>query len=334
MMRCGAWGFFTVLVVGVGMVATPAAGQGAADAWEPPRTADGRPDLQGVWANNSATPLERPDQLADRTSLTAEEVAELQERADTLFNGETDAAFGDSVFRAALAGDGDHESYDRTTGNYNHFWIVERDFDERTSLVVDPPDGKIPPLTSEAQSLSEARREYRRDHPADSWEDRSNSDRCITYGVPRLGAGYNSYFQLIQSSDYVVVIQEMIHEARIIPVDGPDLDPNVRQYMGSSRGHWEGDTFVVETTNFSPKSSFRGAGENLTMVERFARVGPDTLRWDVTVSDPTTWTSPWTAQLRLSKSPDAIFEYACHEGNYSMEGILAGHRAEERTAEK
>ena len=149
--------------------------------------------------------------------------------------------------------------------------------------------------------------------------------------VPRLGAGYNSYFQIVQTPDYVVILQEMIHEARIIPLDGrPSLAPAIRQWTGNSRARWEGDTLVVETANFSSKSDFRGATENLHLIERFARVGPDTLYWEVTAEDPTTWTTPWTARLQLTKSDDAIFEYACHEGNYAMEGILAGHRAQER----
>jgi len=315
----------------------PVAGQ---TGWAPPRTADGQPDLQGVWANNSATPMERPEQLAGKDSLTDEEVAELEQRARELFNGETDAAFGGAVFRAALAAAEDYQSRDgatsetpKGTGNYNQFWLVDREFNNRTSLVVDPPDGRIPALTAAAEERAEARRERRRDHPADSHMDRSSSDRCITYGVPRTGAGYNSYFQIIQSADHVVILQEMIHDARVIPLDGrPHLNEKVRQWLGDSRAHWEGDTLVVETTNYSSKSNFQNAAENLRLVERFTRVGPDTVNWEVSVNDPTTWTSPWRAVIPLSKSEDAIYEFACHEGNYAMEGILNGHRVEEQAA--
>ncbi|HJL51587.1 MAG TPA: hypothetical protein QF695_03010 [Arenicellales bacterium] len=299
--------------------------------WQPPRTPDGFPDLQGVWANNSATPIERPDALEGRESLTEEEVTKLKDRAAKLFNGETDAAFGDSVFNAVLAGDEDHESYDPTTGNYNQFWVTDRDFDNRTSLIVDPPNGKFPELTPGAAERTKARIAYLKEHPADTYEDRINSDRCITYGVPFLFAGYNGYFQIVQSATHVVILQEMIHESRTIPVDGrPHLDPAIEQWTGDSRGHWEGDSLVVETRNFSSKSTLFQSRENLHLLERFTRINPETLEWVITVNDPTTWTKPWTLVVLLSKSKDDLFEYACHEGNYAMEGILAGQRAEEK----
>ncbi len=301
------------------------------DDWTVPRTPDGRPDLQGVWANNSATPMERPDTLKDKTRLTDAEVAKLKATSDKLFNGGTDAAFGDSVFEAALAGDEEHLSYDPTTGNYNHFWVVERDFDNRTSLVVDPRDGKIPALTPEAEQRKETQVAYTAEHPADSYTDRINSDRCITYGVPFLGAGYNGYFQISQTPDHVVILQEMIHEARVIPLDGrPHLDSAIRQWTGDPRGRWEGDTLVVETKNFSSKSNFMQlSSKNLQLLERFTRTGPATLQWELTIVDATTWTKPWSVLILLSKSEDDIFEYACHEGNYAMEGILSGARTEE-----
>ena len=304
---------------------------------EIPRTPDGKPDLQGVWANNSATPLERPDELADKAELTDEEVAALKARADKLFNGETDAAFGDAVFKAVLAGDEEHESYDPDTGNYNHFWVSERDFDNRTSLVVNPANGRLPPTTPEAKARLAARMEYAKAHPADSYTDRSNSDRCITYGVPFLLAGYNGYFQIAQTTGHVVILQEMIHEARIVPLDGRAHLEDIEQWTGDPRGRWEGDTLVVETRNFSPNSTFfAGMGdaagmsrENLHLTERYSLLDADTLAWSLTVNDPTTWTAPWTAVMHLSKSEEPIFEYACHEGNYAMEGILAGHRQQE-----
>lgn len=314
----------------------PAAGQTAsADAaeWEVPRMPDGRPDLQGVWANNAATPLERPEALADRSELSEEEVAALTQHARELFNGETDAAFGDSVFNAALAQEQGFSSSDAGTGNYNQFWLVDRDFENRTSLVVDPPNGRVPPLTDAAQARTDAARAYRRDHPADSYTDRNNSDRCITYGVPRIRAGYNSYFQFVQTPDHLAILKELIHDVRVIPIDGqPHLDGRIRQWMGDSRARWEGDTLVVETTNYSKKSNFMGSAEHFRLEERFTRVGPDTLNWELTFSDPTHWTRPWTALIALKKTDDPVFEFACHEGNIAMEGILGGHRAEERAA--
>ncbi len=299
--------------------------------WQVPRTPGGFPDLQGVWANNNATPLERPDSLEGRESLTDEEVATLKDRAAKLFNGETDAAFGDSVFNAVLADDEDHESYDPTTGNYNQFWVAEREFDNRTSLIVDPPDGKLPELTAEATERTKARVAYLKEHPADTYADRINSDRCITYGVPFLFAGYNGYFQIVQNTTHVAILQEMIHESRTIPIDGrPHLDAAIDQWIGDPRGHWDGDSLVVETRNFSPKSAFMQSAENLHLMERFTRTGPETLQWAITVTDPTTWTKPWTAVVLLRKSEDDLFEYACHEGNYAMEGILAGGRADDK----
>ncbi len=328
-MKYATLGHCFILLLALG--ATPLTCNADDKGWQVPRTPNGSPDFQGVWANNSATPLERPDSLADRANLTEEEVAKLKDHAARLFNGDTDAAFGDSVYEAVLAGDEDHESYDPTTGNYNQFWVVDRDFDSRTSLVVDPPNGKIPALTPEAQKRSDELIAYLKDHSADSYEDRINSDRCITYGVPFLYAGYNGYFQIVQNDTHVAILQEMIHETRTIPVDDrPPLDKAIGQWIGDPRGHWEGDTLVVETRNFSPKSTFLQSSENLHLTERFTRTGPESLEWVIRVDDPTTWVKPWTAVVLLTKSEDDLFEYACHEGNYAMEGILAGQRKQEQ----
>ncbi len=317
----------------VASVAAPAAAQAQAGAdWTLPRTADGHPDLQGVWANNNVTPLERPAAWAGKARLSAGELAALEAAAAEATDPGQDALFGDQLVLAAIAGE-QATSYDPTTGNYNQFWVVERDFNDRTSLVVDPPDGRIPALTPAAERLLAARAAYRAAHPADTWEDVPLQERCITYGVPRLGAGYNSYYQIFQTAGHVVFLMEMNHDARIIPLDGrPRLEAGVRQWHGDSRGRWEGDTLVVETTNYSPRSDFRGASDNLRVVERFTRTGPDTLEYAVTIDDPTTWIRPWTASIPLLRSEDALYEYACHEGNYGMEGILAGHRAQERAA--
>jgi hypothetical protein len=302
-----------------------------AKAYTAPRTADGQPDLQGVWANNAATPVERPKELEGRTTLTDEEVAALKRRSDELFGGDGDAAFGDSVFTTVIKDAKTFKSTDTQTGNYNHFWIVDRNFENRTSLVTDPPDGRIPALTSDAKARQDAAAEYRKIHPADGPEDLPLSHRCLTFGVPNLFAGYNSYYQIVQSRDFVVIYSEMIHDHRIIPLDGrPHLDANTRQWLGDSRGHFEGNTLVVETTNFSDKTNFRGSRENLHLIERFTRVGPTTLQYDIQVSDPTTFTKPWAATLFWTHSDGQIYEYACHEGNEGLEGALSGARYQEK----
>jgi len=311
----------------VSLVAVDAAGQ--AGSWEVPRTADGHPDLQGVWANNNVTPLQRPEVLAGRETLTDEELAALQARASELFSTESDdAAFGDSVFAAALAEAENFTSRDSGTGNYNHFWLVERDWSNRTSLVVDPPNGRIPARTEAGSARVTERAAARRRHAAGP-EDRSLGERCISWGVPRLGAGYNSYSQIFQSADHVVVYMEM-GGSRVIPLGGPHISTQIRQQHGNPRGHWDGDTLVVETANYAPTSYFMGSSDNLHLVERFTRVSKDVLQYEVTITDPTTWTAPWTAMIPLRHSPDAIYEYACHEGNIGMAGIMSGARALEK----
>jgi hypothetical protein len=312
---------------------TAASASASSRTWKLPRTAWGHPDLQGVWANNNATPLERPKELASRQFLTDTELAAVKSRAAELFNGDGDAAFGDQVFIAAVTNAKEFVSRDGKTGDYNHFWLVERDFDNRTSLITDPPDGKLPALTPDAEKRAAERTEARKRSPADGPEDRSLSERCITFGSPRLGAGYNSYYQIFQTPDSVAIAMETIHDARIIPLDGrPHVGPSVRQWLGDSRGHWEGDTLVVDTTNYSAQSRFMGSTENLHVIERFTRVGPRTINYEITVDDPQTWTKPWTAMIPLKQSPDQIYEYACHEGNTGLYGILSGARAEEKAA--
>ncbi len=232
--------------------------------WKVSRTPDGQPDLQGVWANNNATPLERPTVLAGRTTLTDEEVAALKKKAGELFNGDGDAAFGDEIFRSVLesvkAGQSApyrkaSDEFDFGTGDYNSFWLVQRDWDNRTSLITDPPDGRLPPMTPRGLTRrDEAAAERRR--PAQGPEDRSLGERCITFGTPSLRAGYNSYYQIVQTPGYVIILMEMAHDARIIPLDArPHLPSTVHQWMGDSRGHWEGDTLVVDTTNYAPQAS-------------------------------------------------------------------------------
>ena len=228
-----------------------------------------------------------------------------------------------------------HKSYDTQTGNYNHFWIVDREFDNRTSLVVDPPDGRLPPLTEEAKKRNAEGAEYRRQHPADGPEDVSHN--CYGGSVPLLGAGYNNYYQIAQSPTAVAINMEMMHETRIVPLDGrPQLPDVIRQRLGSSRGHWEGDTLVVETTNF--RGAVRGGGgrgnsATSHLIEKFSRVNANTLKYEVTVNDPATYTKPWTAVLYWkAEAKDHIYEYACHEGNEAMPGTLSGYRAQEKAS--
>jgi len=291
----------------------------------------GHPDLQGVWLNNSATPLERPKQLEGRTSLTNEEVAELRRRADRLFkNTNADFAAGDAVYLAALA---DIDRFKSTTATGSTFEMIEREFDNRTSLIVDPPDGRIPPLTQEAQARRALAETLRR-RPAEGPEDLNHVERCLTYGVPRLssnntGAGPLGFYAIVQTPGYVVLFLEAIHEARIISLDGrPHLPASVRLWQGDSRGRWDGQTLVIDTTNFSASNNFMGSSDHLHLVERLTRVAPDRIDYEITVDDSTTWTRPWTAVIRLKRSAERLFEYGCHEGNYEIvRGMLAAARA-------
>jgi hypothetical protein len=332
-----AVGLAAVAAIGVSGAYLRALGPAAAPpagAYTAPRGQDGKPDLQGVWTNNAATPVERPKVIAEKATLTDAELRAVQKRAAALFNGDGDAGFGDSVFTAALSDKSSFVSTDGETGDYNHFWVADRWFDHRTSLVIDPPDGRIPAYTPDAQKRADAQAERRKTHPADSAADRNRFERCIGTGDhPNLLAGYNSNFQIIQGGDYVVILSELIHDARIVPMDGrPHLGKHVKLQLGDSRGRWEGDTLVVDTTNFSSNSNLRGASENLHLVERFTRTAADTIEYEFTASDPTTWTRPWTAKLLWKASKDRLFEYACHEGNLGLTGILGGHRAEEKVA--
>ena len=260
----------------IGQTAKPAAAA-TEKKFKAPRTGDGQPDLQGVWANNNATPLQRPPQWAGKTVLTDRELAELKRVADEITDNNGDAQFGDGLVLAALEKISKPGSYDPATGNYNQFWIVDREFtDRRTSLINDPPDGKIPAMTPDAQTRMAAAAEYRKNHPADGPEDRPAGERCANFGVPKLGAGYNSYYQIFQTPTHVAILSEMAHDARIIPLDGrPHVGKKIQQWNGDARGRWEGDTLVVETTNFSPNSEFMGAKENLRLVEKFSRTEPE-----------------------------------------------------------
>jgi hypothetical protein len=315
----------------------PPAGGDAPAGWKVPRTTDGRPDLRGVWGNNSVTPMTRPRQWKDKTSLTDAEVQELKALAAQAVDQGGDAIFGNFVQQLLDSKDKgkyDQVSYDPSTGNYNQFWMADREWDNRTSLITDPPDGQFPPLTPEAEARrAAAKAKPPTRGPADGPEDRPLSERCISYGAPRTGANYNSYVQIIQSPETVVLYQEMIHDARVVPMTTrPHLPASIRQLHGDPRGRWDGDTLVVETTNYI--NGFQGSTPDVKLTERYTRVSPDFINWEVTVEDPKTWTKPYTFMIRLKKTDGLIYEYACHEGNYAMTGILAGARAEEAKAKR
>ena len=332
-------------VLALAAISFPAAAQrtaidkstAASESWSPSFTPDGHPDLQGNWVNRSATPLERPEQLKGRQFLTDAEVAELKRRADQIFQrgGDSDAPAADDVFLAALE---NREHYRRGAATGNADNMLQREFDNRTSLIVDPPDGRLPPYTPEGRRRqAAAAAATRMQNLPTGPQDLTNSQRCITFGVPMPRTGpQTAYYQIVQTQDYVVVLVEWIHDARIIPLDGrPHLPPTIRTWNGDSIGRWEGKTLVVDTTNFSTKSNFMGSAENLHLVERFTRVAPDEIRYEITVDDQTTWMKPWTAAIRLKQTQDRIYEVACHEGNLPiMETMLSGARGSEKPAEE
>jgi hypothetical protein len=293
------------------------------------RNAFGQPDLEGVWTNDSITPLQRPAAWANKTVLTDAEVEQLK-RASRQLEAEGDALFGDELILDVLDGKQKPASHDLQTGNYNGFWLPGRDIDSRTSLIIDPPDGRIPSETPQALARRAALAEQRRLHPADGPQSRGLTERCVTFGVPRFQAAYSSVYQIVQSPSHVVFSMETIHDARVIALDGrAHLPGSIPQWLGDSRGRWEGDTLVVETKGFSPKSSFQGSSSGLRLEERFTRVADDVLQYDATMNDPTTWTRPWTARILFKRTNDPLLEYACHEGNVGMVGILSGARKQE-----
>ena len=331
---CLLAGLTTLFSASQAQVAQPAKTKATYSA---PRTPDGHPDFQGSWVNNIATPLERPKELGGRALLTDQELADMKRKAHELFdNGKSDAAFGDSVFNTVYANvkgiKSGFKSVDGETGDYSSVWTVDRDWENRTSLITDPPDGRMPALTPAGQKRREANG-FGLNRPADTFEDRPLQERCITYGVPSLTAGYQSGYWITESPASVVVTTEMIHDARVIRLDGsPHVPAAVHQWHGDSRGHWEGDTLVVDTTNYKPRSFMSISSDKLHVAERFTRTGAETLKYEITIDDPDTWTKPWSLMIPLSRASLPLLEYACHEGNYGMAGILAGARAQERAA--
>ena len=324
--RCLA-AVFTVIGV-VALTPMVAAAQSANTA--PPRTPWGDPDLQGVWHSSGATPMERPDEYQGRATLTDEKTSQLRTQA-----AERDEQLLRAERRRTVAGT-------NIGASYNAFWNERGAPTNRTSMLVDPPDGRFPPLTPAGEIAKNSR-----PRGAGSWEDRHIWERCVTRGgmpnamFPR---SYNNNMQVFQAPGVVVMLLEQVHEFRFVPLDDrPPVSPNIGQWNGVSRGHWEGDTLVVTTTNVHPKvsalqpwsvfNSRSGSGEGMTLVERFTRVDADTLEYEIDVNDSQMYTRPWTVAYPFTRSREPLYEYACHEGNYGMEGILSGARYEEAAAE-
>ena len=327
--------FLLVAMAVASLGGAPATPQ-AADTEVTPRTAWGAPDLQGVWDFRTLTPLQRPEEFEGRELLTEEEASAREERA--------------------LEGTVDRPPPPGSTGGYNRFWIDSPSFveNQRTSLIFDPPDGRIPALQpGVAHQIGSLGKDLPSTRPiryrvggrgTDGPEDRGLSERCIlgfNSGPPLLPGGYNQNIQVFQTPDHVVILNEMVHDVRVVPLDGrPHLEGDLRQWMGDPRGHWEGDTLVIESTNFSSKvpsfnptvASAMGTGESLRLVERLTRVGPNTMRYEYTVDDPETFERPFAAAIPLRKSEMPIFEYACHEGNYGLLNILRGAREAEQAS--
>ena len=293
-------------------------------AWTAPRTPDGKPDLQGIWNSATLTPFERPKEYAGKEFFTPQEAAAYTK--DELYRVDGDRRDGGGGADVGRA--------------YNEFWRERGGLsqDLRTSMVIDPPDGRIPPLTPQAQKMVAQRRDANRGHEFDGPENRGLAERCIQVrnaGPPMIPTNYNSNYQIVQSPGVVALLSEQIHDVRIIPTDGrPHLAGNIRQLAGDAVGHWEGDTLVVETTNFTDRTAYENSGEHMKLIERFTRTGPNTLVYEFTVNDPESFTKPWTARYPMTKTKDILWEYACHEGNYGLAGSLSGTRAQEAAAAK
>jgi hypothetical protein len=295
-----------------------------AKAWKLPRTPDGQPDLQGFWTNTTYTPLERPKNVT-KEFYTREEAIEIAKKAAAVEGEETEpGTIADVHYDFTQFG------LDRSQGGFA--------LNLRTSLIVEPPDGRLPPLSAEGQKRAAERAAARKrmGAPTDAVQNQPLSVRCIIMdraGPPMLPGAYNNNYQIVQTPGNVMILVEMIHHVRIIPLDGrPRLPSNVRQWMGSYTGRWEGDTLVVETTNFTDKTAFQGSSENMHLTERFTRVDETTVLYKFTVDDPATWTRPWSAELPMKRTIGPLFEHACHEANYGLANTLAGARAEEKKA--
>ena len=314
-------GLFTLAVV---LALTPPALAQSEDPTTPMRTPHGDPDISGIFTFRTLTPYQRPEQFAEQEVLDAETAAAFEASERTRQNRD----LFDPIEGARNAG-----YAPRAEGgvlSYNEFWYergIDLTDDKRTSLIIDPPNGRLPARTPEAQQAARERSAYRREHMYDSFEDRSLMDRCImgfNAGPPMSSAAYNNNVMIFQTEDHVVILNEMVHNARIIPIDDV-AKPPFKQLSGVSRGHWQGETFVVETTQFRGGES-RGTSQNKHLIERFTRVNPDRVAYEYTVTDPTVYTAPFTVMMPFRRTDGPLFEYACHEGNIGMHGILAGAR--------
>ena len=297
--------------------------------WTIPRTPDGKPDLQGVWTSATITPMERPKDLAGKATMTDEEAAAYEKANAEELQKQDGQSDGPLIAAAGSSG----------TGGYNVLFVdrgtelARVDGVKRTSLIIDPPDGRMPPLTPEARQRTAGM--MRSFNNFDSVKTRPLSERCIigfgsTSGPPMLPVLYNNNYQIVQTPDHLVILVEMVHDTRIIRMNGVHTPANVRQWFGDSIGHWEGDTLVVDTTNFSDRTRFRGSSENLHVVERFTRVDAGTILYRATIDDPTTFTKAWTIEFPFLTTKGPVYEYACHEGNYAMTDILGGARKAEQ----
>lgn len=300
--------------------------------YKPPRMADGTPDFQGVWTNATATPLERSPELGNRRGFSAVEAAAIQEKALAMVAA--DAAPSDpnkKIEAGALP----------PVGNYNLFWtdrgmsVQVINGENRTSMIIDPSNGRIPPVKPEAAQRRAAARAAT-ESSADGPEQRGLGERCLlsfgsSGGPPMLPTMYNSYYQFIQTPQYVMILVEMVHDVRIVRIGGKHLPDSVTRWMGDSIGHWEGDTLVVETKNFRPEQTFHGSSKDMVVTERFTRVAKDQIVYRFTINDPATYEVPYTGELAFAPANGNIYEYACHEGNYALPGILAAEREKEKT---
>ncbi|HLX43399.1 MAG TPA: hypothetical protein VKR43_08190 [Bryobacteraceae bacterium] len=327
------------LFVAAGVLAvfavTPVTGQNAGQKkpWTMPRAADGHPDLQGIWTNATITPMERPSALANKPTLTDAEATAFEKRAADELNNLDGKSEGPLLAAAGSSG----------TGGYNVLFIdrgselARVDGVKRTSLVVDPPDGKVPPMTPEARErIAAMMRGFNR---YDSVQERPLAERCLlgfgsTSGPPMMPVLYNNNYQIVQTPSAVMILVEMVHDVRIVRINGTHAPANVRQWLGDSIGHWEGDTLVVDTTNFTDQTRFRGSSENLHVIERFQRVDAGTILYRVTIDDPTTFSKVWTLEYPFRATSGPIYEYACHEGNYALTDILGGARKADGASQK
>ena len=317
----------SLAVIALLTIASCGAAHAASAKWTTPRTSYGDPDLQGYWTNHTMLALERPKELGDKAFFTEKELA----------------AYRDKEMHAKVTNFGASTAVHYSLDDYgladDQIHLVHN---LRTSIIIDPKNGRLPPLTPAAEKRQQAHLAFNKVHQFDSAKTRGLGERCIVWpneGPPILPRGYNTHYQIVQTEGYVVILLEMIHDARVIPLDGrPHVDQKIRNWMGDSRGHWEGNTLVIETTNFNDRIhsdfvlGYAGTTKALKVVERFTRTGPNRIDYEFTVDDPGTWTKPWTGSSPWERADGPIFEYACNEGNYGLPNTLSGARAEERKA--